>query len=756
MKKTLWILSMITISMLIITCTAIKTKESSSLDYVYPARTFNPNPSSEYLTPEESLKTFNLPPGYHLELVASEPMVKEPVAIAWDGNGRMFVAEMLTYMQDANASGEQTPVSRISMLEDLNNDGIMDKSTIFIDSLLLPRMILSVNDEIFVNETNSITITAYKDTNGDGKADSKRIVFEDPSYSANDANMEHQRSGLDWNLDNWMYMTYEPIRFRYSNGVLKADSIISGSAGQWGLTHDNYGRLFYSRAGGEIPIQRFQINPVYGALDFRDQYSPEFAAVWPIISTPDVQGGLLRLRPDSTLNHFTAAAGQSIFRGDALPDDLKGDYIVAEPVGRLIRRAKLINIKGKMIAQNAYYRQEFISSTDMNFRPVNTYTGPDGHLYIVDMHRGIIQQGNWTRPGSFLRNVIDRMGFDKNIGHGRIYRLVHDGYKSGPKPKMLNETPAQLVAHLSHPNGWWRDYAQKQLIVLGDKSIVPALKAILAGPDDSELSHLAKIHALWTLEGLDAIDENTLEMAFKDSHAQVRRAAVWISEPFIRKNNGKIMEGLKMLKSDPNYDVRTQLLLSLYVNRAISQPLINSIIDENKNNEMITATVASLEKTENIKNYGVRLGSLASEDRDRVLKGSEIFRSLCGSCHGDDGRGLASKVAPPLTSSKRLFADKNTAIRIILHGISGPIDGERYPGDFMPSFGENSDEWIASVLSYARFELRRGPGNNPFPFNTSALFISTEEVTALREKLKSRTLPWTVEELSSEALKDNQ
>jgi glucose/arabinose dehydrogenase len=415
MKKKRWFFSMIVASMLIITCTTIKSKDSNKVNNPYPERTFDPHPSPGYLSLEESLKSFNLPKGYHLELVASEPMIKEPVAIAWDGDGRMYIAEMLTYMQDADASGEQVPVSRISLLEDLDNDGIMDKSTIFIDSLLLPRMMLAVGNELLVNETNSITITAYKDTNSDGKADEKRIVFEDHNYSSNDANMEHQRSGLDWNLDNWIYMTYESIRFKYSNGILKADSIVSGSPGQWGLTHDNYGRLFYSRAGGEVPIQRFQINPIYGALDFKDQYSDEFAAVWPIISTPDVQGGLLRLRPDSTLNHFTASSGQSIFRGDALPGDLIGDYIVCEPVGRLIRRAKLINAKGKMIAQNAYYRQEFISSTDMNFRPVNSYTGPDGHLYIVDMHRGIIQQGNWTRPGSFLRDANDIKRFAENI-----------------------------------------------------------------------------------------------------------------------------------------------------------------------------------------------------------------------------------------------------------------------------------------------------------------------------------------------------
>ena len=315
-------------------------------------------------------------------------------------------------------------------LEDTDNDGKMDKSTVFIDSLLLPRMILCVDNELLVNETNTITINAYKDTDGDGRADQKRTVFQKDDYKLIDANMEHQRSGLDWNLDNYIYLTYDPVRFRYRNGALEADSIHSGPGGQWGVTHDNYGRLYLSSAGGENPLVRVQINPSYGALDMPDQVSNEFQQVWPIIATPDVQGGLMRLRADSTLNHFTGACGQSIYRGNTLPQDLLGDYIVCEPVARIIRRAKVINLKGKIIVQNAYYRQEFIASTDMNFRPVNSYTGPDGNLYIVDMHRGIIQQGNWTKPGSFLRNKIDSLGLAKNIGRGRIYRVVYDGINS--------------------------------------------------------------------------------------------------------------------------------------------------------------------------------------------------------------------------------------------------------------------------------------------------------------------------------------
>src|SRR5665647_2593695 len=156
MKIKLQVLGLMSLSMLVFTCV---TQNDNQRPH------FNPHPTAAYLSLEESMKTMYLPKGYHLELVASEPMIKDPVAITWDGNGRMYVAEMLTYMKDADATGEQKPWSHIMLLEDTNNDGKMDKSTVFIDSLLLPRMMQSVGNELLVNETNSITITSYTDTN---------------------------------------------------------------------------------------------------------------------------------------------------------------------------------------------------------------------------------------------------------------------------------------------------------------------------------------------------------------------------------------------------------------------------------------------------------------------------------------------------------------------------------------------------------------------------------------------------------------
>ena len=165
MKIKFQVIALVVLSIFVFTCTSRENDQKP---------VFNPHPSPAYLSPEQSLKTMYLPKGYHMELVASEPMIKDPVAITWDGNGRMYVAEMLTYMKDADATGERLPWSRIMLLEDTDNDGKMDKSSIFVDSLILPRMMQSVGNSLLVNETNSITITSYTDTNGDGRQMQKR------------------------------------------------------------------------------------------------------------------------------------------------------------------------------------------------------------------------------------------------------------------------------------------------------------------------------------------------------------------------------------------------------------------------------------------------------------------------------------------------------------------------------------------------------------------------------------------------------
>jgi mono/diheme cytochrome c family protein len=688
------------------------------------------NPPVTPLSPEESMKKIQLPPGFRVELVASEPMVQEPVALAWDGNGRMYVAEMNTYMKDAAATGEFEPASRIKLLEDTDGDGKMDKATVFIDSLLLPRVILPVGDALLVQLTNIQHIWSYRDTNGDGKADEKKIAFKNDV--ADVRNLEHQNGGLLWNLDNWIYPSRDNLRYKYKNGMLAADTMVDNMIGQWGLTTDNYGRLFYSEAGPGLPAVQIQQMPQYGALNFDDQYSEEFTSLWPIIGTVDAQGGREALRKeDNTLHKFTSGCGQSIFRGDRLPADMQGDYFIPEPVGRVIKRGKVINDSGKIYIRDVYHQQDWLASADMNFRPVNTYTGPDGCFYIVDMYHGIIQESEWTTPDSYLGKVIAGKELYKNKGMGRIYRIVHNDFKRDTRrPNMLNESSSTLLHYLAHPNGWWRDNAQQLLIVRNDQTIIPELKKIASGETvlGSAPNPLARIHALWTLEGLDAMDKNTLFHALEDTSADVRKTAVWISELYLKKKDAEVLQKLAALKTDPSADVRIQLMLSLR-NSSMkgAQAIASDLVAANHSNPLMqysyttfTQTRAALEAEK------ARTQNLSAADRKLVTQGATIYKQLCATCHGPDGRGVTiggkDMPAPPLAGSPRVRGDKILNIQLLLYGLTGPVDGKTYP-DRMPAMGGNSDEWIASVLSYIR---------NSGDLGNKASVVTPEEVKEVR------------------------
>lgn len=701
----------------------------------------NPTPAPAYLSIKESMQSIYMPKGYHLELVASEPMIKEPVAIVWDGNGRLYVAEMRTYMQDVNGNGQNLPICQVSRLEDTNGDGAMDKRTTFIDSMVLPRMFLCVGNKLIVNETYTYNMYSYADNDNDGIADEKIQVYKNDKPDTR--NLEHQKSGLVWNIDNWIYVSCDPVRYKYVNGQLKADTLANSPGGQWGLGNDDYGRLYFSAAGAEIPALGFQLNPAYGILNPRDQFDNEFQSVWPIIATPDVQGGMGRLRPDTTLNHFTACCGQSVYRGDALPADLRGDLIICEPVGRLIRRAKVINDSGKIKLKNAYDKEEFIASTDMNFRPVNSTTGPDGCLYIVDMHRGIIQESTWTREGSFLRPRILQKKLDQNIGRGRIYRVVHDGMKPAPTPHLLNDNGQQLPGYLDHTNGWYRENAQKEIIVRNDRSLIPALQQIAIGTHSSigkKNTSLAKIHALWTLEGLNAIDKATLTTALKDSDPQVRRTAVWIGEQFLKTGDEQMMQTLASLKNDPSADVQVQLLSSFsYSQKTEADNLLRSTVYK----PMLQSVANSIEVNKNTFLFGGRLANMPAANRNMILNGEAIYKQLCTTCHGADGKGLivgSNAAAPPLLGSQRLSGEKDALIKILLHGLKGPIDGKTY-NDVMAPFGAtNNDEWVAAVLSYIRYNyIREQRRVNPV--------VTVEEVKKVRDEFTGRKELWTLDEL---------
>ncbi len=385
-------------------------------------------------------------------------------------------------------------------------------------------------------------------------------------------------------------------------------------------------------AGNETGPVHFQTHPLYGHFEFEGEQMGDYKTVWPIDNIPDTQGGIGQLREDNTLNHFTATCGLDIFRGDRLPVDMRGDLIFAEPVGRLIRRTKINEVDGVTQLSNAYHQDEFTRSTDPLFRLINHVTAPDGTLYIVDMYRGIIQEGAWTGEGSYLREQILAHDLEKEIGLGRIYRLTHEDFEPGPQPRRLDETPAQWVAHLSHPNGWWRDTAQKLLVLEQDRSVIPALLNLAANGTTTE----SRLHALWTLEGLGVMTENLVTTALPDSNQEVVKTGMRLAEP--------------CLASLSRLQARVAALLRHENPRVILQAMISLKQGGAPEAEALSAEIA--EKTTFTSIYTANEQAWASDEEDPYLmaligsdglksfrRGKKFYDSLCFACHGSDGRG---------------------------------------------------------------------------------------------------------------------
>lgn len=243
--------------------------------------------SSIAQSPQEVIAGIELPRGYRLELVLAEPHIEEPVLAVFDGNGRMFVAEMRTYMQDADSTGEFEPTSRVSMHVDTDGDGSFDRHTVYADNLLLPRIVLPLDDRVIIGETNTLDLYVYRDTDGDGIADEKKLWFEGGPRGGN---LEHQPSGLIWAQDNWLYTTYNDYRIRFTQEDITRETIPE-NGGQWGLTQDDFGKVWFVDAGGESGPVHYQQHIPYGAFDIAGQEAEDFRVVWPIDNVPDTQGG---------------------------------------------------------------------------------------------------------------------------------------------------------------------------------------------------------------------------------------------------------------------------------------------------------------------------------------------------------------------------------------------------------------------------------------------------------------------------------
>ncbi len=516
-------------------------------------------PPAPILSAEEELATFKLAPGFHAELVVADPLVGDPVAMAFGPDGRLWVLEMHDFMPDADGTGEKEPIGCLAVLEDTKGTGHYDKRTVFLDHLVLPRAFALVGDGVLVAEPTHLWFC--RDTNGDSVADEKTEIAGD---YGNTTNPEHNANGLMRALDNWIYSANFTGRFRYQgHGKFLRDLTIT--RGQWGISQDDFGRIYHNSNSDPlrfdaIPSAYLARNPNFAAAGANVQLVPANLRVYPGRVTPGINRGYKTLDAQGKMYAVTAACGPVVYRGALFPAEFHGDAFICEPAGNLVKRITLSEHDGELRGANAYDGTEFMTSTDERFRPVNAFNGPDGALYVVDMYRGIIQHRIYMT--TYLRKQVEDRGLAKGLGFGRIWRIVPDGAPAAEhRLTLAHADTAALVAALKDPNGWTRDTAQRLLVEQRNPAAAPALSALAV---DVTAPSIARLQALWTLEGLGALDRATLLTALGDADARVCAAAIRLSEKIIAPpGDTEIFSKIVALQSRLEPAVRLQLALSL-------------------------------------------------------------------------------------------------------------------------------------------------------------------------------------------------
>lgn len=491
----------------------------------------SPDGPSPELSPEDQLETFQLEPGLKLQLVAAEPMVEDPVVCTFDEDGRLWVVEMRAYMPNMEGEGEREPIGRISVLQDQDGDGTMDISTVYMDSLVMPRALAIVKDGVLIVAEEALWFT--RDNDGDLKADSKKLI--DPDYAGSTL-PEHSGNGLWRGIDNWYYNAKSRLRYRLQDGEWIRDS--TEFRGQWGISHDDAGRLYYNYNWSQlhadlVPPNYLSRNNNHTPVSGIDQGLTLEKTVYPIRPTPAVNRGYIPgiLDENNRLKEFTAACSPFVYRGSALPGEFYSNVFVCEPSGNLIKRNVLESDGLNLTAHDPHPGKEFLASTDERFRPVHLAQGPDGALYVLDMYRGLIQHKAYVTP--YLREQTISRKLVQPIHRGRVWKIVPEDWEPSKTLKLSEMSSPELVGLLSGKDGWYRDMAQRLLVERNDKNSIQPLKQLALKGQDMH----GRFHALWTLEGMNELNEELLFPLITDRDELIRTTSIRLLQPFAERDS---------------------------------------------------------------------------------------------------------------------------------------------------------------------------------------------------------------------------
>jgi len=838
-------------------CAQIGDKAGEAQRPIVPADLIPPSPA---LSPAEELRTFQVAPGYRVELVAAEPLVRHPVAAAFGADGRLWVVEMTGYMSDLDGSREDQPQGRVVVLSDPDEHGRFRRSTVFLDGLTLPRAIALHRDGALVGEPPNLWFA--RDRDGDGRADEKTLVAADFGVRVDPArpqlaNPERAPNGLTWGPDGWLYVGAYVKRFRPEGAGWRAEP--DDFRGQWGQTLDDYGRIYHNSNSDQlrvdlIPGHHLLGNPnLAGRLTGTNFKVASDQTVWPARVNPGINRGYRpEMLRDHRLKEFTAACAPWIYRADLFPGDAYGDAFVCEPAGNLIKRNQLRAVDGAVVAYPRYPQAEFLASTDERFRPVGLLTGPEGALYVLDMYHGVIQHR--ISLTTYLRAQAESRGLVAPHGLGRIWRIVPAGRTVPGASSLAALDDAGLVAELASPNAWRRETAQRLLTTRAPTAaLAEAVLAATTAP-----APMGRVQALWVWRAWEETGDSpvvaarggdftaALTRALRDPSPLVRAAALRVAEPRLARPAETALRGVvgrMALGTEHEPEVQLQLAQSgaaahdatlddllarmclrsggspwlgeallggvagreleilegvlrtpAHASRPLAIGLARCVLAERDpvRVDRLLARLRDLPEEARAAQLALlaglaahpsvtarrpvvlpvepaalgalaRLGPgfptaagklgkllvwpgkpgapatvapLSNEDQRRFDAGKQVFAGLCAACHQPTGKGLEG-LAPPLAGSEWVTGDPARLVRIVLHGLRGPITvrGQAYNFD-MPAAGFLTDEQVAAVLTYLRREWEH-----------EAAPVPVDLVRLIRAETKGRTDAWTEAEL---------
>lgn len=528
---------------------------------------------------QKALASFQVMEGFKVEMVAAEPLIADPVAMEVDEDGNMYVVEMHGYPLDVSGSG------KVKLLKDTNNDGFPDRSIVFADKLKLPTGIMRWKKGFIV--TDAPDVLYLEDTNNDGKADIRKKLLTGFALS----NPQHNLNTPRFELDNWIYLGHEgavtpfvykkefgdkgtPIVFPDNPAAPQLDANANGRAvrfkpdryeleelsgrTQYGHTTDAWGHRLYTSNANHLyhevlANQYLKNNPALLVPNATQNISDhgEAAEIYPITENPNHQ--LL-----TDVGVITSSCGVTWYLGGAFGEKFKNVTFIAEPVHNLVHADIIKDAGVSFVASRLNEKSEFLASKDAWFRPVNFYVGPDGALYVIDYYRQIVEHPEW------MSDEINRSGALYNgTDKGRIYRIVPE--KGLPmnwlgKLNLSKKSSVELVEFLENENGWYRRTAQRLLLYRQAKDMIPALRNII---EKSKLPE-AKVHALWLLDGLQAIGKEEISQALISKDSGVRENGIRVAEKYLSGIFGEKLETeLFSLQNDESAKVRFQLLNTL-------------------------------------------------------------------------------------------------------------------------------------------------------------------------------------------------